>query len=69
MYFLALSQAPPELALLVAMVTPETKMPGNNPATAKGPKNNPKKKGVPITKTPGKIISCKEALVEISMHL
>ncbi len=33
-YFLALSQAPPELALDKAMATPETIAPGKSPATA-----------------------------------
>ena len=57
MYFFALSQAPPEFALDVAIVTPLIKIPGRSPATATGPKNKPNNKGAPITKTPGKIIS------------
>ena len=69
MYFLALSQAPPELAYDVAMVTPDTKIPGNNPATAVGPKNNPSTRGVRITKSPGANISFNDDLVEISIHL
>lgn len=53
MYFLALSQAPPALADEVAMVTPETKIPGKIPATAVGPKNNPTTNGAKITRSPG----------------
>lgn len=48
MYFLALSQAPPALALEIAIETPETKIPGKTPATAVGPKKIPTTKGVPI---------------------
>ena len=67
--FLALSQAPPEFADEVAIQTPDTKIPGNNPATAVGPNNNPNINGAKITKNPGNIISFKEDLVEIAMHL
>jgi len=56
-YFFALSHAPPVLAAEIAMQTPETKAPGNNPATAFGPKNRPTTKGVKITNAPGAIIS------------
>lgn len=69
MYFLALSQAPPELAEEIAMDTPETKIPGNTPATAVGPNNNPTAKGVPKTIKAGKNISFKEELVAILIHL
>ena len=31
-YFLALSQAPPELLILIAIYTPDTRAPGNRPA-------------------------------------
>jgi len=48
-YFLALSQAPPEFALEIAIETPETSIPGKIPATAIGPKSNPIINGVPIT--------------------
>jgi hypothetical protein len=60
-----LSQAPPVLELEIANCTPLTKIPGNNPPTALGPKNKPIMKGVPITKIPGGIIFLIEALVEI----
>jgi len=39
--------------------------PGNNPATAFYPITIPKIRGVPIVKTPGPIISLREAEVEI----
>jgi hypothetical protein len=69
MYFLALSQAPPELADEVAMHTPETRIPGSNPATAVGPNVRPSINGATITRSPGANISLNEDLVEISMHL
>jgi len=68
-YFLALSQAPPELADEVAMVTPETRIPGKRPATAVGPKKSPRIKGARITRRPGANISLRDDLVEISIHL
>jgi hypothetical protein len=64
-YFLQLSQAPPVLDIEIAIYTPETKAPGNNPATAFGPKKNPTTNGVKRTKQPGAIIYFNEALVEI----
>lgn len=69
MYFLALSQAPPALAEERAMATPLTNAPGNNPATALVPNKNPTTKGVNNTMIPGTIISYKEALVDIYIHL
>ncbi len=41
MYFLALSQAPPVLDAEIAIWTPETSAPGNNPETPRGPNNSP----------------------------
>lgn len=67
-YFLALSQAPPELAEEIAMETPETKIPGKTPATAVGPKKTPTTNGVPKQIRAGKNISCKEDLVAMSIH-
>lgn len=64
-YFLALSQAPPELALERAMATPLMIAPGRSPATDKGPIRTPKTKGVPRTRAPGATILEREALVEI----
>ncbi len=63
MYFLALSQAPPALADEIAIETPEINIPGNNPATAVGPKNKPTTNGDPKTMVAGKNISYKEAVV------
>ena len=63
--FLALSQAPPELELEIAIYTALTKAPGKIPATALVPNRNPKMMGVPITKSPGPTISLREAVVEI----
>lgn len=60
-YFLALSQAPPVFEEEIAMLTPETKIPGNTPATAVGPKKIPTTNGVPSTIVAGKNISCNEA--------
>lgn len=57
MNFLALSQAPPELAEEIAMLHPEIKIPGKTPATAVGPNNNPTTKGVPKTMVAGMNIS------------
>lgn len=68
MNFLALSQAPPALADEVAIETPETKAPGNNPATARGPITIPTKKGVRRTRAPGAIISFNDSSVEILIH-
>jgi hypothetical protein len=69
MYFFALSQAPPLFAEEVAIDTPETKMPGNNPATAVGPNNKPMNNGAQITSRPGANISLNAPFVEMSMHL
>jgi hypothetical protein len=68
MYFLALSQAPPELALERAMATPEMMAPGINPATQRGPTKTPTTKGVPKTRAPGAIILAREASVEIAIQ-
>ena len=65
MYFLALSQAPPELAEDTAIEHPETKIPGKTPATAVGPNNTPTNNGVPKTIVAGKNISYKADLVAI----
>lgn len=68
-YFLALSQAPPELAEEIAIETPEIKIPGKTPATAVGPKKIPATKGVPKTIKAGKNISSNEDLVAMLIHL
>lgn len=64
MYFFVLSQAPPVLLILIANWTPDINAPGNNPATKIGWNNIPKNNGENNTKTPGKIISLKEAFVD-----
>jgi len=68
-YFLGLSQAPPELADEVAIHTPDTRIPGSKPATAVGPNARPKRSGEKITRNPGANICLNELVVEISMHL
>lgn len=61
MYFLQLSQAPPEFDDEIAIWTPDTITPARYPETALGPNKVPKTNGVKITMTPGAIISLKEA--------
>ena len=68
MYFLALSQAPPEFAEEMARTPPETRDPAKIPATAGTPKRKPTKSGVPMIKMPGGIISRSAASVEIATH-
>jgi len=68
-YFLALSHAPPELLIEIAIYTPLTNAPGNNPAIILGPNNRPNIKGVKITNAPGPTIIYNEAYVEIAIHL
>ena len=46
-YFFALSHAPPEFALEMAIATPETNIPGSKPATAEGPNRTPITNGTP----------------------
>lgn len=68
MYFLALSQAPPALALEVAIATPEMIAPGSNPAIQRGPTKTPTTKGVNKTRAPGAIILARDASVEIAIQ-
>merc|ERR1719401_1280326 len=68
MYFLQLSQAPPELDIEMASCTEETREPVRMPNTACTPKKVPATKGDPITSAPGAIISLSEARVEIEMQ-
>jgi len=67
-YFFALSQAPPVFDDEIAIWIPETITPVKYPATDEGPKTKPRIRGEKITKTPGMIISFKDALVEILMQ-
>ena len=65
-FFLALSQAPPELAMKTAKVKPPAKPPTSNPKTPATPKMIPTTMGMIIASTDGMIISCWAARVEIS---
>lgn len=68
-YFLALSQAPPELENEMAIYTPETIEPAKRPLTPLAPNRNPIIIGESKTNKPGANISLKEDLVEILIHL
>ncbi len=67
MYFLALSQAPPALAMNIASKTPETRTPANSPPSS-SLSRNPATTGIITAPTPGKIICFRAAFVLISMH-
>mmetsp|Transcript_40021 Transcript_40021/g.73920 ORF Transcript_40021/g.73920 Transcript_40021/m.73920 type:complete len:324 (+) Transcript_40021:319-1290(+) len=67
-YFLALSQAPPVLDWEMASWTPETMPPARRPQTELTPKRMPKMMGESMTRAPGRIISRREASVEILMQ-
>ena len=67
-YFLALSQAPPELENDIAIWTPETIDPARRPLTPLAPKRNPMTIGDRSTNRPGAHISLIEDFVEIIMH-
>merc|ERR1712161_47665 len=69
MYFLQLSQAPPEFDMEMANCTAETKEPVNKPNTAWTPNKVPAMSVAPMTKAPGATISFKDDFVEIAMHL
>merc|ERR1712048_527683 len=68
MYFLALSQAPPELEAEKAIWIPETMAPARIPLVAWYPKRYPMRSGETMTRAPGAIIFLREALVEMSMQ-
>mmetsp|Transcript_53394 Transcript_53394/g.141553 ORF Transcript_53394/g.141553 Transcript_53394/m.141553 type:complete len:208 (-) Transcript_53394:2102-2725(-) len=68
-YFLALSQAPPVLLMLMASWTDDTMEPASRPETASTPKKKPTMMGDRITSRPGGIISRSDAWVAMSMHL
>lgn len=69
MYFLALSQAPPEFEKEIAIYTPDTMEPARSPLTPLAPKRKPMNKGESRTRSPGANISLREALVEMATHL
>jgi len=69
MYFFALSQAPPELAIEMASMTPVTSAPANSPPSAGVPRRYPTMMGEVMARIPGATISFRAAEVEISIHL
>ena len=69
MYFLALSQAPPELENEMAIYIPDEIAPANKPLTPLGPNRNPITRGDKTTSNPGGIICLIEDFVDISIHL
>ena len=69
MYFLALSQAPPALAIMIAIRTPVTRAPPSSPPKASVPSKSPIASGDNTAITPGTIICLRAAAVEISTHL
>lgn len=69
MYFLQLSQAPPELDMEMANCTEEPKDPVKRPKTAWTPKKVPAIKGDKITRQAGATISLIDAVVEIWMQV
>ncbi len=66
MNFLALSQAPPALAIITAMRKPVSSDPASSPATAFGPRVKPRINGTSSTSTPGSIIDFSARLVAMS---
>ena len=65
MYFLALSQAPPELDMKIAVRTPVTREPVRSPPSADGPKSRPTIRGAATAIRPGRNISRRAAVVEM----
>lgn len=68
MYFLALSQAPPEFAMKSAKTIPVTMLPARNPAKDSFPRKNPVARGATIASMQGSINSFKAPLVAMSTH-
>ena len=66
MDFLALSQAPPALAIKRAKRTPVKVAPANIPPRAFLPRRKPTKTGAEIAVKPGAIISLRDAVVAIA---
>ena len=67
--FLALSHAPPALAIINAIKTHPNRAPASMPPRWTGPKTNPITTGEPIAIAPGRSILFSAALVAISTHL
>ena len=65
-YFLALSQAPPELARNTASTKPEPRPPASRPITPATPRQSPVSTGTAIAINEGNIISLCAPKVEIS---
>ena len=66
MYFLALSQAPPEFAIITARINPETVAPASIPATPFTPRIRPTMMGAATATIAGAIISLWAERVQIS---
>ena len=65
-YFLALSHAPPALAINTARTKPHERPPISRPSTPAGPNKRPTTTGATIASIEGNNISCCAPLVEIS---
>ncbi len=68
MCFLALSHAPPALAMNKASMTPVRVAPANRPPSVSTPSTLPASTGAATAVTPGRIISRSAARVEMSTH-
>mmetsp|Transcript_22616 Transcript_22616/g.70062 ORF Transcript_22616/g.70062 Transcript_22616/m.70062 type:complete len:248 (-) Transcript_22616:1829-2572(-) len=68
MYFLALSQAPPALDIMMAMHAPDTMVPPRTPRRHFGPTMKPMMNGTKTATAPGRIISSMELCVEMATH-
>jgi hypothetical protein len=69
MYFLALSHAPPALAMKIATAKPLVRPPASRPITPGTPKTRPTTIGTMIASSDGKIISRCAPRVEIATQL
>merc|ERR1719469_262020 len=67
--FLALSQAPPALDIMMASIAPETMEPARRPMRHCGPTRNPMQIGERMAYAPGATISLTEDAVEMATHL
>ncbi len=68
MYFLALSQVPPALAIMMATANPVERPPIRSPMTPLGPRRRPTTIGTMIAMRLGRTISFWAPWVEISTH-
>jgi hypothetical protein len=69
MYFFALSQAPPALAIISASIIPEEMDPDRRPVKHLDPTRKPTASGERIAYRPGRIISSTDDWVEMATHL